>query len=287
MKRILFTLFALILCFSAFACRPVFQNTHDDIESSNETMEIIVFATGDSGSADAILLRSDTAYVLIDTGLKGTAKKLSARLTELGVTDIDCMILSHFDKDHMGGAAQICADFTVAQIYMPDYEPDEKRYRNMLEAFDETQTPYIRVSTPLDITVADFALSFSPSTLTYDGKDGSDNTQSLVCGISYGESRLLFPGDAEDEWLHALCFGTYNLSCDFLKLPHHGVWDADLISLLTFSLPDIVVVTDAKKDPAEAQTEILLNSMGMESYYSKDGELRFLVDRNGNIEYQN
>ncbi|MCL2671097.1 MAG: MBL fold metallo-hydrolase [Clostridiales bacterium] len=278
MKRNLLFFLILLLFLTGFACRPA--------PKAEPTLEIYVFSARKSDSSDALLLRGEDFAVLIDTGLKDNAKKLSERLTEIGVTRLDCVILTHFDKDHMGGAEQIAEDFEVAQVYMADYMSDGKPYRNMVAAFSAANIPFLRVSEAADIEIADLRISFTPSPLDYDGEDESDNAQSLICGVTYGESRLLFMGDANGAWLEKLCFGAYNLSCDFLKLPHHGVWNENLIWLLTVSMPNIVVVTDSDKDPADPQTVGLLDSFGMEAYYTKDGELHFRIDKKNQITYE-
>jgi len=278
MKRILIFFLIALLLLSAFACRRA--------QSAEPGLEAFVFSARKSDSSDAILLRGEGFAVLIDTGLKGNAEDLSVRLTELGVTRIDCIILSHFDKDHIGGVEQICADFAVAQTYMPAYEPDGKLYRNMIDALAAAEIPVLRVAEATDIEIADLRISFTPSPIDYDGKDDSDNTQSLICGVTFGESRLLFMGDANGAWLEQLCFGAYNLSCDFLKLPHHGVWNENLLWLLTVSMPNVVAVTDSDKDPADPQTAGLLDTLGMEAYYTKDGELYFHIGKKGQITYE-
>ena len=54
----------------------------------------------DVGQGDAIVLRDAAATVLIDTGRDET--KLRACLGRLGVTQVDLVVLTHFDIDHVG-----------------------------------------------------------------------------------------------------------------------------------------------------------------------------------------
>jgi len=56
----------------------------------------------DVGQGDASVVRSDGAIALIDTGPDPPA--LAACLRELGVSRVDLLVLTHFDRDHAGGS---------------------------------------------------------------------------------------------------------------------------------------------------------------------------------------
>ncbi len=60
-------------------------------------------AACDVGQGDAILVRSQDAIALIDTGPDPGA--LDACLRSLSIDRIDLLVLTHFDADHVGGAA--------------------------------------------------------------------------------------------------------------------------------------------------------------------------------------
>ena len=62
-------------------------------------------ATCDVGQGDAVLVRSATKVALIDTGPE--PKALAACLQSLGIEHIDLLVLTHFDLDHVGGAAAV------------------------------------------------------------------------------------------------------------------------------------------------------------------------------------
>ncbi|WP_337005114.1 MULTISPECIES: ComEC/Rec2 family competence protein [unclassified Microbacterium] len=59
-------------------------------------------AACDVGQGDAVLVRSENAVALIDTGPE--PDPLSDCLRSLGVDRIDLLVLTHFDADHVGGA---------------------------------------------------------------------------------------------------------------------------------------------------------------------------------------
>lgn len=59
----------------------------------------------DVGQGDAVLLRSAGAVALIDTGPDAAA--LDRCLSRVGVAHVDLLVLTHFDLDHIGGAAAV------------------------------------------------------------------------------------------------------------------------------------------------------------------------------------
>ncbi len=59
----------------------------------------------DIGQGDAVLVRSAERVALIDTGPDPAA--LDACLSRVGVGELDLLILTHFDTDHVGGVAAV------------------------------------------------------------------------------------------------------------------------------------------------------------------------------------
>ncbi|WP_026052891.1 MBL fold metallo-hydrolase, partial [Ruminococcus flavefaciens] len=74
------------------------------------------------------VLQSDTGTVVIDCGEKGDGKKITGLLEESGRTTIDYLIITHFDKDHVGGAAKVLNSFEVKNVLTPDYEGTVDEY---------------------------------------------------------------------------------------------------------------------------------------------------------------
>ncbi len=79
-------------------------------------------AACDIGQGDAVLVRSAGRSALIDVGPDPTP--LRHCLDELGVERVDLLILSHFDLDHVGGAAAILGRVDAALVG-PSGGPDD------------------------------------------------------------------------------------------------------------------------------------------------------------------
>ena len=91
-----------------------------------------------AGAADAILIQTEHSAVLVDTGLKKNADELVAALREAGVERLDALVITHYDKDHVGGAPAVLENFAVETIYQPDYVKDGGAYERWQKALKKT-----------------------------------------------------------------------------------------------------------------------------------------------------
>ena len=84
----------------------------------------------DVGQGDASLVRSDGLVAMIDTGREPA---LAAKcLSELGITHIDLLVLTHYDLDHVGGTSAVFGRVTRALVG-PRAGPDDDRLVRQLE----------------------------------------------------------------------------------------------------------------------------------------------------------
>ena len=228
------------------------------------------------GKADAILLMFDGYNVLIDTGEHGDGEEIVQELVSLKVKKIDLMILTHHDKDHIGGADTILDNFPVSTVRLPDYEEESKQYTQLMTALNNSDAKVIRMKSDDSFALGQADFTIWVSTIPYNGKN--DNEQSLVTKIRYGGKTFLLMGDAENSWLKELCFSSRNLTCDVMKLPHHGVYDKNLITLFAVTMPEYVLITDSVKNPAEDDTLSLLNTFECKTFRTANGTIHLYLN---------
>ncbi len=249
----------------------LFIGCHAD-ESDASTLDLYVFSCG---KADAILLQFEGHNVLVDTGEHGDGEEIVAELKSRNVDKIDLLILTHHDKDHIGGADVILDRLPVSEIRMPDYEIDSKQYSQLTAALSKSSAEIIRMQADDSFSIGSADFKIWASTIPFNGKN--DNEQSLITKIYFNGKTILLMGDAEDDWLKDLCFSGRNLTCDIMKLPHHGVYDKNLIALFAVTMPEYVIVTDSVKNPAEAETLSLLNTFDCNVYRTALGTIHLSV----------
>lgn len=77
-------------------------------------------ASCDVGQGDATVLRSENRVALIDVGR--FEPKIDACLSQLGISKIDLLVLTHFDFDHVGGLAGALKNRQVAVALLSPFE---------------------------------------------------------------------------------------------------------------------------------------------------------------------
>lgn len=247
-----------------------------------------------TGKSDAILLRfregASEHAVLVDTGDADDYEAIRAKLTACGVNEIDCLVISHFDKDHIGSAARILQDYTVKTVYMPDYVRDSTLYRRMtstLELRPDTAVHRLSEGEEAVIPFAGGSLRINstdlyPSGLTLGSDDShaaEENNYSLITTVACGEISLLLAGDAEQDRLTEFLAVSGGATYDLVKIPHHGSYDKALGDLLRGSAGlRYCVVHAGSAAEVEASLVTAMRSVGAAAYYTYDGDIAFATD---------
>ena len=243
----------------------------------------------DVGKGDCILIQTgaegDPVTVMIDTGYKDTANDVLAYLKTHGVQKLDALIISHFHKDHVGGAAAILKGIHVDRVYMPDYEGTRKVYEEMmavLTASDNT-IPYERLKENKSFSLGGAEYRLYPSKIEFDGNN--DNDVSMAATLTYNGHTALFAGDLEYDGIKQL-FENNQIPeehFDILKLPHHGSQEGNTNELLKRLKPGgIAVITDGQIRRAHGTLLDTLEDQGFRVYCSADaGTIKITAEDTG------
>ena len=246
----------------------------------NEALKVTVMKTGKS---DAIVLESGGKAMLIDTAEVDDAEKIVDFLKAENITSLDAILITHFDRDHVGSAGLVVENFNVNRVLVPDYEGTREEYFDFMNAMKAAMIVPQRVSEAMEFTFGECTVQIDPPVdydvgVISDAVEDYDNTLSLMTTVTCGEKRFLFTGDADrrriKEWL---ANGTVQ-SVDFLKVPHHGLFNAALDQLLEATTPKIAAITCSKKNPADASTLEVLQKYGVDVYQTRDGQITVTTD---------
>ncbi len=238
-------------------------------------MDVYTFSVG---KADCSLLSFDGINVLIDAGEEDDGGDIIRELRDLQVEKLDLVILTHFDKDHIGGFAALSGAIPISKVILPDYVRNSEPYQAMEEALNAHKIPAERLSSDAAFTLGRSAFTVWASPQTYDPEKENDNQMSLITAVTFGQTRLLFMADAEGAWLKELCFSSYELGCDVIKMPCHGKWQKNVPVLLGLSLPRYAVITDSGKNPAAEKTLDTLAAMDISTLRTADGDVHLFTD---------
>ncbi|MBP3978656.1 ComEC/Rec2 family competence protein [Microbacterium sp. BLY] len=227
-------------------------------------------AACDVGQGDAVLVHSQDAVALIDTGPDPRA--LQACLRSLGIARIDLLVLTHFDLDHIGGTAAVEGKVRTVLHGPPADEADARVLDRLTAAGAGVRQVHAgergglggaswRVLWPSADSVA-----FPP------GNDASV----LMEFTGGGLPRSLFLGDlsaaAQRAVLRAARPGAY----DVVKVAHHGSADQDAPFYEALSPRLALITVGADNDYGHPRRETL-------DMLSALGARVFRTDRDGRI----
>ena len=236
----------------------------------------------DMGKADSMLITTPGGVrILIDAGTNKGGKALVQRFKEAGIDAIDTMIITHYDKDHVGGADKILEEIAVRQVIMPVYGKESKQHTQFMEALDacrDVETFPMQIGSDMRMESEDgVSMSLTAAHKKSYGKD-EENDFSLCVRMQYGDVKFLFAGDAEaPRQLELLEEG--GVDCDVLKVPYHGRLVVTSEKFLTEASPKIAYITDEEKEPASDEVIRMLEKLGADVYSSReDGDVTVISD---------
>ena len=236
----------------------------------------------DVGKADAMLITTPQGRrILIDAATNKEGKALAERFDRAGIGRIDVMIITHYDKDHVGGADKILESVAVRQVIMPVYDKESKQHTQFMEALEALEgitTHPMEIQSDMTLQSPDgVELSVTSAHRSSYGAD-EENDFSLAVRLTYGETKFLFAGDAETpRQLELLEEG--DVACDVLKVPYHGRLVSASERFLTEAGPQIAYITDGDEDPASEELIAILERLGAQVFTSReDGDVTVVSD---------
>lgn len=232
------------------------------------------------GKADAIVLEKGDYTMVIDAGEEEDGEEIIAYLEGQGKDTINDLVITHYDKDHVGGADTLVESLHVQRAIIPDYQGQTVEYSDFICALKEREVEMKALNENLEFTVQDMDVLIEPP-LSYEFAENiveMDNNFSLITTITHGKNRLVFMGDAQKQrvrqWLENGMAG----KCDFLKVAHHGVYETELKPLLDILQPECAAICTSHKNPADKETLEELKKRNIRYFETKDGNITVISD---------
>ncbi len=255
-------------CLLLFSCS--YQGTETDRGSSTDAADNFSVSIPKIGKADAIVLKTENHTAIIDCGERDDGAEIIEHLKKSETEKIDYMFITHFDKDHVGGAPDIFSSFPVGEIITPDYEGNVDEYDTYISAIKTKNLTATALTKDLTITLDDVTLTVYPP-LKNSYAEG-DNDFSLVISATHGDNSFLFAGDAEKDRLAELS-SQFDLEHTFLKMPHHGNYNKGTNAFVQSVKPKYTVITCSDKNPPKDETLSVLKGVGSEIYETRNGDI--------------
>lgn len=193
----------------------------------------------DVGQGDAALIQAGDTNTLIDTGTSSHYDELSQYLDAQEVEQLDNLIVTHPDADHMGGAYAVIADYGVKNFYTTDSTSDSQAYQKMMRALRQNDLEKQIVSAGDEI---DFGEDTEAKVIGPIGEAEDSNENSIVIRLDHGENSFLFTGDTTARMENRMN-EKYDIDVDVLKVSHHGSDTANGVKFIQDASPIYAVIS--------------------------------------------
>ena len=195
------------------------------------------FSMLDVGQGQCLVSRSGKRISMIDCGGQEDASgETAARfLLARGVTQVDRLILTHFDADHCNGVRQLLRRVRVRTLYVPDLSPENGLRTKILFAAAQAGAE-IRFVTN-DLTLPDGMRIFAPI-------GSAEEANAGLCVLAAGEKYdILMTGDLSEQAEYRL-LSTHELPhAAVLVAGHHGAAASTSEALLRAVSPEAVLIS--------------------------------------------
>ena len=214
---------SILLCSALIAICFFYSIPARGFSPSSSTTTTLTVSFIDVGQGDSIWIHdSDNFDILIDGGKPAAGPTVLSYLRAHSIDDIDVMLATHPDSDHIGGLIDVldATDIPVEQVLYNGYPGDTATWTDFTTAVTnegltlttaQYPTEYTWGSTTAQILNPISGLS-SPET----------NDASVVVLLSHGNVRFLFPGDISSSVESAVVAHGTPVAAQVLKVAHHG-----------------------------------------------------------------
>ncbi len=220
----------------------------------------------DVGQGDATLIKHGEHAMLIDAGENDQGEHVRDYLESKGVEELDYVVGTHPDSDHVGGLDVIITEMACEEVMLPEVKAETKTYEDVEEAVQEADTPVICPKVGDTYALGDATFTMIAPNADY-GDDKNDWSVGLL--LEYGDNRFLFTGDAEERAEEDILDNGLNISADVYKASHHGSKTASGEEFLDAVQPSVAVIScgeDNAYGHPSAQTLNSFRQRGIEVY---------------------
>ena len=212
----------------------------------------------DVGQGASTLFLSGKEAVLVDCGGDGqdsAGDTAADRLTAMGRTKLDLLVLTHLDDDHFNGAAQLLYRLDVKRVAAPVVATHSEQLALLMDMAAAEGAELILVTEEIRIPFGKAELTLFPPL-----GQGTSNEEGLFALCSVGEFDTLITGDA-DSFVERMLVKYYDLpDIEALMVGHHGSRHSTCRELLDALRPELAVISvgyNSYGHPAEETLERL------------------------------
>lgn len=173
------------------------------------------------GQGDSFLIKTPKGkHVLIDGGPPEKKKVLINYLLEEHVEEIDLLIATHPDIDHIGGLISIIQKFKIKEVIYPNKSYHTRTYKKFKALLKQNDMKEKSIQSDKMIVLEDDVIIHFMNTFSLK-KKRTNNEASLVIKLTHKDVDFLFMSDV-GIFEEKIMMKQYDMRADILKVGHHG-----------------------------------------------------------------
>jgi len=239
----------LLLCIIGFVlagCNNGSAATPAPIPPGQGTLKVAFL---DVEQGDSILIQAPNGKTMLIDGGRSTnlaEMVIIPKLKEWGAPQVDVLIPTHPDQDHIAGLAGVLEGYPVKLTALTGQAHSTKIYERLLTDIRDKNIEALQVRTgtsiPFDPAVKIEVLNPDDEAVNSD----NTNNASIVIKLTYGATSFLFTGDAEIPANKAMLDRGADVRSTVLKLGHHGSRTSTNEDWLTKVQPRLGIISAGK-----------------------------------------
>lgn len=198
----------------------------------------------DVGQALSVLIEDDYGNdILYDAGNNADDDVILDYLKKQQVDDLEYIVVSHTDEDHLGAMDAVLSEFVVENVILTDGITDTVSYKDVMKAIAAEGLNPIYVDPGDEFIVGNINMEVvGPQKNTY----SEPNEYSIILMIEFGEVSFLLTGDAEILNEKELVSSGADIKANVLQVGHHGSSSSTSVEFIKAVAPDYGVISVGK-----------------------------------------
>jgi len=245
--------------------------------SSSAYLEVSFF---DVGQGDSIFIEAPGNYQVLIDGGPSYSKVLDGLSREMPFDDkeIDLVILSHPESDHMTGLLSVLENYKVDNIIWTGIEKEGEKFESWKRMINEEKANVYYAKAGDRIIMGEAILEIINPQESLKGKEFKEsNDTAVVSKLQFKDSSFLFAGDISTKIEKEL----NDIDVDVLKVAHHGSKYSTSEDFLKKSSPLVSVIQVGKNSYGHPTNEVLTRLSNFDIKVLRndiDGDIKIVSD---------
>jgi competence protein ComEC len=189
----------------------------------------------------------DGTTLLVDGG--GNTTEATRRIGETvvseylwwrGLSEVDYVLATHADADHIDGLNDVLKNFRVRTAVIarkPANDPEFLKFSQTLTATN-THTEVIQAGDVIHFGAVEVSVLWPPA-----AGELSTNNDSITLRLKFGEHSILLTGDIEKLAERAMVESQQDLNANVVKVPHHGSKTSSTEDFVRATKPTLAIIS--------------------------------------------